>query len=53
MPRFWLDTNVFITSKNTFYGFDIAPGFWEFIEQQAESGEIAAPALVFDEHMEK
>ncbi len=49
MPRFWLDTNVFITPKNSYYSFDIAPGFWTFIDEQAEAGEIAAPALVYDE----
>ncbi len=26
------DTNVFITASRTFYGFDIAPGFWEWIK---------------------
>ena len=49
MPRFWLDTNVFITPKNSYYSFDIAPGFWTFIDEQAEAGEIAVPALVYDE----
>ena len=49
MPRFWLDTNVFITPKNSYYSFDIAPGFWEFIEQQAGSRKIAAPVQVYDE----
>ena len=49
MPRFWLDTNVFITPKDRYYSFDIAPGFWDFIEQQAAAGEIAAPIQVYDE----
>ena len=53
VPRFWLDTNVFITPKNSYYSFDIAPGFWTFIDEQAESGEIAAPALVYDELVER
>lgn len=29
---FIFDTNVFITASRTFYGFDIAPGFWEWIK---------------------
>jgi hypothetical protein len=23
-----LDTNVFVTPKQTYYGFDLVPGFW-------------------------
>ena len=49
MPRFWLGTNVFITPKNAFYSFDIAPGFWAFIDEQAASKEIATSSLVYDE----
>ena len=53
VPKFWLDTNVFITPKNSYYSFDIAPGFWTFIDEQAETGEIAAPALVYDELVDR
>lgn len=28
-----LDTNVFITAKNKYYGTDFVPGFWDWIEQ--------------------
>lgn len=27
--RYLLDSDVFITAKNTYYAFDICPGFWE------------------------
>ena len=27
-----LDTNVFIEAKNRYYSFDLAPGFWEWLE---------------------
>ena len=53
VPRFWLDTNVFITPKNSYYSFDLAPGFWSFIDEQARTGEIAAPALVYDELVDR
>lgn len=36
-----LDANVFITSKNSAYGFDIAPGFWEWLDA-AYAGSLAA-----------
>ena len=29
----WLDSDVLINAKNDAYGFDIAPGFWEFLEE--------------------
>lgn len=34
MPRrrYILDANVFIEAKNTYYGFDICPGFWRLLE---------------------
>lgn len=28
-----LDSDVFIAAKNTYYAFDICPGFWESIVQ--------------------
>lgn len=49
MADYWLDTNVFITPKNTFYAFDFAPGYWTFIEQQGEQGVLAASMMVYDE----
>ena len=27
-----LDTNVFIEAKNRYYAFDIAPGFWTWLD---------------------
>lgn len=29
-----LDTNIFIQAKNEYYGFDICPGFWNWLEEQ-------------------
>lgn len=31
--RYLIDTNIFIESKNTFYGFDICPGFWDWLSK--------------------
>lgn len=36
--KYLLDTNIFIESKNKFYSFDIAPGFWEQLEEQIVVG---------------
>lgn len=44
-----LDANVFITAKNTYYGLDLVPAFWSWIEQQAAAGEVASTDLVYDE----
>ncbi len=49
MVDYWLDADIFISSKNGSYGFDIAPGFWAFIEQKATEGIIATSTLVYDE----
>jgi hypothetical protein len=35
-----LDANVFIQAKNSYYGFDICPAFWEWIDQKSAEGVI-------------
>lgn len=49
MPDFWLDTDSLIRAKNGPYGFDIAPGFWTFLEQKASEGIIASSVTVYGE----
>lgn len=44
-----LDANVFIEAKNTYYGLDLVPAFWSWLEQAASSGELASTDLVYDE----
>jgi hypothetical protein len=44
-----LDSNVFITAKSTYYGFDLVPAFWTWMEQEANAGNIASTDLVYDE----
>jgi len=49
MPEYWLDADSLIRTKNGPYGFDIAPGFWEFIEEKVAAGVIASSLVVYDE----
>lgn len=44
-----LDANVFIEAKNRYYGFDLVPAFWTWIEDQAEAGEIASTDMIYGE----
>ena len=49
MPDYWLDSNVFIEGKKGPYGFDIAPRFWELIDEMIEGGRISCPTRVLRE----
>ena len=49
MPEFWLDANSLIEPKNGPYGFDIAPGFWTFLEHKIIEGIIASSVMVYGE----
>lgn len=49
MADFWLDSNVFIEGKKGPYGFDIAPRFWELIDELIEKRRISCPSVVYDE----
>ena len=35
-----LDTNIFIQAKNEYYGFDLCPGFWDWLERQNKVGQV-------------
>jgi hypothetical protein len=39
-PPFLLDSDVFIAAKNTYYAFDICPGFWKGILHTHERGRV-------------
>ena len=52
MSDFWLDADSLIRPKNGPYGFDIAPGFWSFLEHKATEGIIASSITVYGELME-
>src|SRR6266498_4090850 len=47
--EYWLDSNVFITAKNGPYGFDIAPGFWTFLDQKVVKHAIGSSSIIYDE----
>ncbi|MGI9028578.1 MAG: DUF4411 family protein [Ilumatobacteraceae bacterium] len=44
-----LDANVLIEAKNRYYGFDLVPAFWTWLEERAEAGEIASTDMIYDE----
>ena len=44
-----LDANVFIEAANRYYATDICPGFWAWMEQAANDGEIVSTHRVRDE----
>lgn len=44
-----LDANVFIEAKNRYYGFDIVPDFWKWLDRRQASHEIASIVSVYDE----
>jgi predicted nucleic acid-binding protein len=44
-----LDTNVFIEAKNRYYGFDVCPGFWDWLGRQHKAGNAFSVRQVGDE----
>ena len=40
---YWIDSDVLIQACNDAYGFDFAPGFWEYFEEQIDAGEFFLP----------
>ena len=46
-----LDTDVFLTAKNLYYGMDICPGYWEWIDVQYRAGHVFSIEKVKDELM--
>src|SRR5690349_1330148 len=52
MPRHWLDASVFITARDTMFGFDINTSFWAWMDQALSKGVVAAPRKVYSEIVE-
>ena len=44
-----LDANVFISAKNSHYGFDFCPAFWDWLILKHEAGIVFSVAKVRDE----
>jgi hypothetical protein len=51
VSTYWLDADVLIQAKNTYYSFAIARQFWDFIDAQAQSGTIRSSVRVYGEIM--
>lgn len=49
MLVYWLDADVYIQAKNGPYPFEMVPGFWVFLAEHLELGNIKSPKLVYDE----
>jgi hypothetical protein len=41
-----VDTSVLIDAKDDYYAFDLCPGFWEWLELEAEAGEVVSIEMV-------
>ena len=46
-----LDSNVFITAKDKYYGFDFCPGFWRWVEEKHQAEVVVSVESVGDELM--
>lgn len=44
-----LDTNVFVNAKRSYYGFNLCPGFWAWLDGAHAGGTVASVAAVYDE----
>lgn len=44
-----LDTNTFIETKNRYYGFNICPGFWDWLVQSNSNSRISSINMVKSE----
>jgi hypothetical protein len=49
VQKFWLDASVLIEAKRRYYAFDLAPGFWQLLDQQCDAHVIKSPLEVFHE----
>ena len=44
-----LDANTYIQAKNLYYQLDFCPAYWDFLEQQFQTGMLASIDNVYDE----
>ncbi len=49
MPKYCLDSDVFIQAKNGPYGFDIFPAFWNWLDTQFSKETVFSSKMVYDE----
>ncbi len=48
MPHL-IDANCFIDARNRYYGFDICPGYWDWLKQQNSAGRIFSVDQIYKE----
>ena len=48
-----LDTSVLIDAKDLYYGFELCPGFWDWLDQEIAAGEVMSIARVRRELLER
>ena len=51
-PRYLIDTSVFITSRDTMFGFDINTSFWAWMDKALKADIIGSPREVYREVVE-
>lgn len=44
-----LDANIFIEAKRRYYGFDVCPGFWSWLDQARAAGTVRSVSQVASE----
>lgn len=49
MNEYCLNANIYIQAKNGPYGFDIVPGFWNWLNSLLIKGNIYGPYMVYEE----
>jgi hypothetical protein len=47
--QYLLDSNVFIEAANRYYGFEMVPGFWTWLEEGAGAGTLHSITMVPEE----
>lgn len=46
---FLLDSDTLIQAKNEYYGFDLCPGFWDWLDRKSSEGVVASVQPVLKE----
>ena len=44
--KYLLDANTYIQAKNFYYGMDICPAYWDWLDQQFELGIVASVDMI-------
>lgn len=44
--RYLLDANTYIQAKNQYYGMDICPAYWEWLDQQCDAGIVGSVNMI-------